>query len=78
MKQGIRMLGEAGVDAVKKVMQQLHDRKVMKDKHPNDLTYNQKEGGAGIFNVPEEEDMQKRRCCITNSGNGGCFPDSSY
>ena len=42
MKQGIKMFGEAGVDAVRKEMQQLHDRKFMAAKHPKELKPEQK------------------------------------
>ena len=42
MKQGLKIFGEAGVDAVKKEMQQLHDRKVMQVKNPSKLTPEQK------------------------------------
>ena len=42
MKQGLKMFGEAGVEAVKKEMQQLHDRKVMIDRNPSELTPGQK------------------------------------
>ncbi|MDG7001629.1 MAG: hypothetical protein JRN15_21230, partial [Nitrososphaerota archaeon] len=42
MNQGIRMFGEAGVEAVKKEMQQLHDRQVMKAKQAKELTKEQK------------------------------------
>ena len=38
MNQGIKMFGEAGVEAVKKEMQQLHDRGVMKVKEAKELT----------------------------------------
>ena len=42
MRQGIKMFGLAGVQAVKNEMQQLHDRKVMAAKHPKELTQEQK------------------------------------
>ena len=42
MKKGIQMFGQDGVAAVKKEMQQLHDRKVMAAKHSSDLTPEQK------------------------------------
>ena len=42
MNQGIKMFGEAGVEAVKKEMQQLHDRQVMKAKEAKELTREQK------------------------------------
>ena len=38
IKQGLKMFGEAGVEAVKKEMQQLHDRKVMIAWDPSELT----------------------------------------
>ena len=42
MKRGIQMFREDGVAAVKKEMQQLHDRKVMVAKHSAELTPEQK------------------------------------
>jgi len=42
MKQGLKMFGEASVDAVRKEMQQLHDRKVMQVRNPSKLTPEQK------------------------------------
>ena len=42
MKRCIKIFGEDEVAAVKKEMQQLHDRKVMAPKHGVELTPNQK------------------------------------
>lgn len=42
MKQGLKMFGDDGLAAVKKEMQQLHDRKVMQVKGPSELTPEQK------------------------------------
>ena len=42
MNQGIKTFGEAGVQAVKQEMQQLHDRKVMKARDAKELTREQK------------------------------------
>ena len=42
MRQGIKMFRVAEVQAVKKEMQQLHDRKVMAVRHPKELTSEQK------------------------------------
>ena len=42
MNQGIKMFGEAGVEAVKQEMQQLHNRGVMMVKEAKELTREQK------------------------------------
>ena len=42
MKQGLKMFGEVGVEAVRKEMQQLHDRKVMIARNACKLTREQK------------------------------------
>ena len=42
MKRGIQMFGEDGVAAIKKEMEQLHDRKVMTAKHSAELMPKQK------------------------------------
>jgi hypothetical protein len=41
MKQGLQFFGEEGVDAVRKEMRQIHDRKVTMAKASTDLTYKQ-------------------------------------
>jgi hypothetical protein len=38
IKKGIKAFGEAGVQAVLKELQQLHDRKVLEPKHANTLS----------------------------------------
>ena len=50
MKKGLKVFGEPGYAAVKKEMQQLHDRKVMQPINRKDLS--PKEGGLGISDVP--------------------------
>ena len=42
MKQGIKLFFHQGVDAVTKELQQLHDCKVIRPRHPGELTYEQK------------------------------------
>jgi hypothetical protein len=42
MKKGLKMFGEDGVQAVKKEMLQLHERKVMEPKHAAELSSEQK------------------------------------
>ena len=49
MKRGIKMFGDDGVAAVKKEMQQLHDRKVMAPKHGIELTPDQKKQALACF-----------------------------
>jgi hypothetical protein len=43
MRKGLMVFGNDGVEAVKKEMLQLHDRKVMAPKHAAELTHEQKE-----------------------------------
>ena len=49
MKQGLRMFGEDGYAAVRKEMQQLHDRKVMQPINRKDLTLAQKRKALGYL-----------------------------
>ena len=42
MRKGIQVFGKAGIDAIRKEVQQLHDRKVMEPKKWKDLTREQK------------------------------------
>ena len=49
MKQGLRMFGEEGYAAVRKEMQQLHDRKVMQPINRKDLTPAQKREALGYL-----------------------------
>ena len=49
MKQGLRMFGEEGYAAVRKEMQQLHDRKVMQPINRKDLTLAQKREALGYL-----------------------------
>ena len=42
VKKGLKLFGQAGVKAVKKELQQLNDREVMKPKHAHELTPAQK------------------------------------
>jgi hypothetical protein len=38
MKKGIKLFGQAGVDAVSKELQQLHDHKVLEPKSPDQIS----------------------------------------
>ena len=49
MKQGLRMFGEEGYAAIRKEMQQLHDRKVMQPINQKDLTLAQKREALGYL-----------------------------
>ena len=49
MKKGLKMFGEGGYAAVKKEMQQLHDRKVMQPVSRKDLSPEQKKEALGYF-----------------------------
>jgi hypothetical protein len=57
MKQGIRMFGKSGVDAVKKEMQQVHDRNVMLAKKATDLTDKQREDALAYLMF-----LKRKRC----------------
>jgi hypothetical protein len=49
MNRGLKVFGEAGVEAVKKEMLQLHYRKVMAPKHGTKLTPSQKQEALAYF-----------------------------
>ena len=49
MKQGLRMFGEEGYAAIRKEMQQLHDRKVMQPINRKDLTPEHKREALGYL-----------------------------
>jgi hypothetical protein len=51
MKKGLKVFGKDGVEAVKKEMLQLHDRKVMEPKHATELTHAQKQ--EALASVPD-------------------------
>lgn len=57
MKKGLKEFGEAGVDAVRKEMQQLHDRKVMAAKKPTELTHEQKKEALAYLMF-----LKRKRC----------------
>lgn len=65
MRQGLKMFGQAGVEAVKKEMKQLHDRKVMQVKHPTELTSQQKKEALAylMFLKRKRGGMIKGRGC---------------
>jgi hypothetical protein len=44
MKKGIKIFGDAGVEAVLKELQQLHDRDVLKPKHAETLSHQERKG----------------------------------
>ena len=58
MKQGIKEFGDAGVDAVLKELQQLHDRQVLEPRQPETMT-REEMGSTPLPHVPEEEVMRK-------------------
>jgi hypothetical protein len=43
MRKGLKVFGNNGIEAVKKKMLQLHDRKVVAPKHAAELTHEQKQ-----------------------------------
>ena len=49
MKKGLNVFGEPGYAAVKKEMQQLHDRKVMQPVDRKDLSQSQKKEALGYL-----------------------------
>ena len=57
MKKGLKVFGEKGYAAVKKEMQQLHDRKVMQPINRKDLSPAQKRQGLGYLTL-----LKKKRC----------------
>ena len=59
MRKGLKVFGEPGYAAVKKEMQQLHDRKVMQPVDQKDLSQSQKKEALGYLMF-----LQKKRCVI--------------
>ena len=64
MNKGIKTFGQAGVDAVKKEMKQLHERKVMEAKKPTELSPKQRREALGYLM------FLKRKRCGTVKGRG--------
>jgi hypothetical protein len=64
MKRGIQQFGEAGLAAVSKEIQQLHDRQVMEAKHPKALTPEQRKEALAYLM------FLKRKRCGTIKGRG--------
>jgi hypothetical protein len=64
MRQGLKAFGESGVAAVRKEMQQLHDRKVMKAVTSKELTPQQKKDALAYLM------FLKRKRCGTVKGRG--------
>ena len=65
MEKGLRVFGEEGYAAVKKEMQQLHDRKVMQPINRKDLTPAQKREALGylMFLKKKRSGIIKGRGC---------------
>jgi hypothetical protein len=57
MKKGLKVFGKDGVEAVKKEMSQLHDRKVMEPKHAAELTHAQKQEALAYLMF-----LKQKRC----------------
>jgi hypothetical protein len=57
MKQGLQFFGEEGVDAVRKEMRQIHDRKVMMAKASTNLTYKQRKEALAYLMF-----LKRKRC----------------
>ena len=57
MRKGLKVFGEPGYAAVKKEMQQLHDRKVMQPVDRKDLSQSQKKEALGYLMF-----LKKKRC----------------
>ena len=57
MKKGLKLFGEGGYAAVKKEMQQLHDRKVMQPVHRKHLSPKQKKEALGYLMF-----LKKKQC----------------
>ena len=48
MKKGIKIFGEAGIEAVLQELQQLHDRKVLEPRSATDLSQSEKKQRSNI------------------------------
>jgi hypothetical protein len=57
MHQGLPMFGAAGIDAVQKEMQQIHDRKVMAVTKASELTHEQKKQALAYLMF-----LKRKRC----------------
>jgi hypothetical protein len=57
MKRGLKVFGEDGVEAVKKEMLQLHERKVMEPKHATELTQEQRREALAYLMF-----LKRKRC----------------
>jgi hypothetical protein len=57
MRKGLKVFGKDGVEAVKKEMQQLHDRKVMEPKIGTELTHAQKQEALAYLMF-----LKRKRC----------------
>jgi hypothetical protein len=57
IKKGIKMFGDAGVDAVLKEMKQLHDRKVLEPRSPSQLSERERHQALHYLMF-----LKKKRC----------------
>ena len=57
LKQGLKVFGDKGVEAVQKEMTQLHERKVMRPKHKQELTPEQRREALGYLMF-----LKRKRC----------------
>jgi hypothetical protein len=57
MKKGLKIFGEDGVQAIKKEMLQLHERKVMEPKHATELSHEQKREALAYLMF-----LKRKRC----------------
>ena len=57
LKQGLKVFGDKGVEAVQKEMTQLHERKVMRPKHKRELTPEQRREALGYLMF-----LKRKRC----------------
>ena len=66
MKKGIKLFGDAGIDAVLKELQQLHDRKVLEPVNAKEMTNEEKQGALQylMFLKQKRNGVIKGRGCV--------------
>ena len=60
VRKGLRIFGEAGVDAVLKELMQLYDREVLEPKSKDEMTAAERQGGTTVLDVPEAKTKRHR------------------
>ena len=72
MKKGIKLFGDAGIDAVLKELQQLHDRKVLEPVNAKEMTNEEKQGALQylMFLKQKRDGVIKGRGCADGRKQG--------